>query len=262
MESSGVPDAALKHGTGTVRAVCTLPLSSTHVHPEPWTRPFNPEPRTLGSQTLHPDPGPSTLDPQVRAHVETQINLIAKGQADKAAVVSWTLDAFRQKFLFFVTKVARMDALFEASFSPLSASGACACYCRPALRYCLLLPACSPLLPATAGLLSAAACYSQSALRYCLLLPPALRCCLLLPACFLLLPATDQLPACCSSSHFTHWLPTPSTPRPFHPSALQLLHSSTPLQHLTPAFSHTAIVHFSHGWGSLGLQGTSLVTLQ
>ena len=169
MESSGVPDAALKHGTGTVRAVCTLPLSSTHVHPEPWTRPFNPEPRTLGSQTLHPDPGPSTLDPQVRAHVETQINLIAKGQADKAAVVSWTLDAFRQKFLFFVTKVARMDALFEASFSPLSASGACACYCRPALRCCLLQPVCSPLLPATAtcspllpatsGLLSAAACY-------------------------------------------------------------------------------------------------------
>ena len=60
---------------------------------------------------------------QVRGHVETQIGLIAKGQADKDAVVAHTLQQFRQKFLFFVAKVARMDALFEASFSPLASSG-------------------------------------------------------------------------------------------------------------------------------------------
>lgn len=60
---------------------------------------------------------------QVRGHVETQIGLIAKGQADKDAVVAHTLQQFRQKFLFFVAKVARMDALFEASFSPLGSSG-------------------------------------------------------------------------------------------------------------------------------------------
>lgn len=55
--------------------------------------------------------------------METQIGLIAKGQADKDAVVAHTLQQFRQKFLFFVAKVARMDALFEASFSPLASSG-------------------------------------------------------------------------------------------------------------------------------------------
>lgn len=52
-----------------------------------------------------------------------QIGMIAKGQADKDAVVAHTLQQFRQKFLFFVAKVARMDALFEASFSPLASSG-------------------------------------------------------------------------------------------------------------------------------------------
>ena len=61
---------------------------------------------------------------QVRGHVEHEIGLIAKGQADKDAVVAHTLHEFRQKFLFFVAKIARMDALFEASFSPLASSGA------------------------------------------------------------------------------------------------------------------------------------------
>ena len=60
---------------------------------------------------------------QVRGHVEHEIGLIAKGQADKEAVVAHTLQEFRQKFLFFVAKIARMDALFEASFSPLASSG-------------------------------------------------------------------------------------------------------------------------------------------
>ncbi len=30
---------------------------------------------------------------------------------------------FRAKFLFFVSRVARMDSLFKASFSPLASSG-------------------------------------------------------------------------------------------------------------------------------------------
>ena len=55
--------------------------------------------------------------------MEVQIGMIAKGQADKDAVVAHALHQFRQKFLFFVAKVARMDALFEASFSPLASSG-------------------------------------------------------------------------------------------------------------------------------------------
>ena len=66
----------------------------------------------------------------MRSHVEVQIGMIAKGQADKDAVVAHTLQQFRQKFLFFVAKVARMDALFEASFSPLASSGS---PCHPPL---------------------------------------------------------------------------------------------------------------------------------
>ena len=60
---------------------------------------------------------------QVRAHVEKQIGLIAEGKAEKEAVVLHTLDQFAQKFRYFVKKIARMDALFEASFSPLGSSG-------------------------------------------------------------------------------------------------------------------------------------------
>eukprot|EP00955_Chlamydomonas_euryale_P067617 359883-Chlamydomonas_euryale.AAC.4 len=65
----------------------------------------------------------ATTDEQVRAHVERQILQIADGKADKASLVSHTLNQFRQKFLFFVMKISRMDALFEASFSPLASSG-------------------------------------------------------------------------------------------------------------------------------------------
>ncbi len=61
---------------------------------------------------------------QVRSHVEKQIDLIAKGQAEKEAVVLHTLDQFARKFRYFVSKIDRMDALFEASFSPLASSGA------------------------------------------------------------------------------------------------------------------------------------------
>ena len=55
--------------------------------------------------------------------MEKQIGLIAEGKAEKEAVVLHTLDQFAQKFRYFVTRIARMDALFEASFSPLASSG-------------------------------------------------------------------------------------------------------------------------------------------
>lgn len=60
---------------------------------------------------------------QVRAHVEQAISLIADGKAEHGAVVAHTLEQFRAKFLFFVSHITRMDALFEASFSPLASSG-------------------------------------------------------------------------------------------------------------------------------------------
>lgn len=63
------------------------------------------------------------LPVQVRGHVEAQISLIAAGKAEKGAVVLHTLAQFAHKFRFFVSHIARMDDLFQASFSPLSSSG-------------------------------------------------------------------------------------------------------------------------------------------
>lgn len=74
--------------------------------------------------------------------MEVQIGMIAKGQADKDAVVAHTLQQFRQKFLFFVAKVARMDALFEASFSPLASSGGPTLPSRQPVCTQKLLPVC------------------------------------------------------------------------------------------------------------------------
>ena len=55
--------------------------------------------------------------------MERQIDLVAKGEAEKDAVVVHTLHQFAQKFAFFVSNIAKMDQLFEASFSPLASSG-------------------------------------------------------------------------------------------------------------------------------------------
>ncbi|CAD7694740.1 unnamed protein product [Ostreobium quekettii] len=103
---------------------------------------------------------PELCRAQVRAHVEAQISLIAKGQADKQAVVDHSLLEFQQKFTYFVDKIDKMDALFEASFSPLSSSGKpfgkcgiCHRYTkyiptRPARIYC---PTCEDVYPVPQG---------------------------------------------------------------------------------------------------------------
>lgn len=78
---------------------------------------------------------PELCKPQVRAHVEQQLDLIAKGKADKGSVVVHTLEQFRAKFLFFVAKITRMDSLFEANFSPLASSGKPLSKCGKCLRY-------------------------------------------------------------------------------------------------------------------------------
>lgn len=83
-----------------------------------------------------PTPPCLALPPrQVRAHVEQQIGLVALGQAVQGAVVAHSLEQFRQKFAFFVAKIQRMDSLFEASFSPLSASGKPLSKCGKCRRY-------------------------------------------------------------------------------------------------------------------------------
>lgn len=45
------------------------------------------------------------------------------------------MQEFTQKFLYFVAKIARMDALFEASFSPLADSGKPLSKCGRCQRY-------------------------------------------------------------------------------------------------------------------------------
>ena len=49
---------------------------------------------------------------------------LCQGKANKESVVRHTLQQFTAKFSFFVANIARMDALFDVNFSPLSASGA------------------------------------------------------------------------------------------------------------------------------------------
>lgn len=77
--------------------------------------------------------------PQVRAYVEKQLDLVAKGQADKDSVVNHCLRQFKQKFAYFIGNIEKMDALFEASFSPLASSGKILSKCGKCNRYMKLI---------------------------------------------------------------------------------------------------------------------------
>ncbi|KAI4466663.1 prokaryotic dna topoisomerase [Holotrichia oblita] len=82
-------------------------------------------PTTLGIVLVH---GYQKIDqelvlPTMRSALEEQLNLIALGKANFNAVLQHTVEIFRLKFQYFVKNIDAMDQLFEASFSPLSASG-------------------------------------------------------------------------------------------------------------------------------------------
>eukprot|EP01105_Mastigella_eilhardi_P021985 TRINITY_DN5381_c0_g1_i1.p1 TRINITY_DN5381_c0_g1~~TRINITY_DN5381_c0_g1_i1.p1 ORF type:complete len:301 (+),score=77.00 TRINITY_DN5381_c0_g1_i1:230-1132(+) len=79
-------------------------------------------PSKLGVALVH---GYHTIDselvlPTVRANIEENISLIAKGNADYGMVVKHALDQFLAKFRYFTAKIGLMDQLFEASFSQLA----------------------------------------------------------------------------------------------------------------------------------------------
>ena len=72
-----------------------------------------------GYQRIDPD----LVFPDVRAAIESFCDLIAKGKASKEAVVAHSIKNFQKKFIHFTSNINAMDALFEATFSPLAASG-------------------------------------------------------------------------------------------------------------------------------------------
>ena len=67
---------------------------------------------------------PELVLPTVRSHVERQLELVAKGEARRAAVVAHCLGEFRLKFDHLVRTISRMDELFEASFGAAAAATA------------------------------------------------------------------------------------------------------------------------------------------
>ena len=123
---------------------------------------------------------PELVLPSVRAHVEKNMDFIAKGSSDPVHVTSQLLQIFFQKFQYFVshvsdihtypylhlemindtpppihTQVIRMDEFFEASFSSLanaapkfrSKCGKCRRYMKClALKYAYSLPLFFPFM--------------------------------------------------------------------------------------------------------------------
>jgi DNA topoisomerase-3 len=61
--------------------------------------------------------------PSVRSDIEDQCNKIAKGLTTKDAVVTKALELFKMKFDLFVANIAKMDVLFDTSFSKLKDVG-------------------------------------------------------------------------------------------------------------------------------------------
>ena len=78
---------------------------------------------------------PALVLPEVRAAIESFCNLIAEGKANKEMVVSHSLENFKSKFSYFTNNIERMNSLFEASFSPLAATGKFISKCGKCLRY-------------------------------------------------------------------------------------------------------------------------------
>jgi DNA topoisomerase-3 len=131
-----------KHGIGTdasiathinnivVRNYVTLGVGRTLI------------PTTLGVVLVHGylRIDPALVLPDVRAAIESFCNLIAKGEADKDQVVEHSLNNFRAKYQYFCQNIVKMDSLFEASFSPLAATGKFLSRCGKCLHYMRYIP--------------------------------------------------------------------------------------------------------------------------
>jgi DNA topoisomerase-3 len=83
---------------------------------------------------------PALVLPDVRAAIESFCDMIAKGSAKKEHVVSHSLRNFENKFRYFCAHIEAMDSLFEASFSPLAATGKFLSKCGKCSRYMRYIP--------------------------------------------------------------------------------------------------------------------------
>lgn len=79
------------------------------------------------------------VEPTMRSTIEDQLNLIAKGEANYDRVLRQTIEAFRQKYLYFVKSIEAMDSLFEVSFTTLAATGKALSRCGKCRRYMKLI---------------------------------------------------------------------------------------------------------------------------
>jgi DNA topoisomerase III len=89
-----------------------------------------------GYQRIDPD----LCLPTLRSEVEKQLNLIACGKVDMSSVLDYAVDIFSRKYEYFTKMVGRMDELFEATFSSVSASGKPFSRCGTCHRYMKYIP--------------------------------------------------------------------------------------------------------------------------
>ncbi|GAA5817347.1 hypothetical protein MFLAVUS_010891 [Mucor flavus] len=94
-------------------------------------------PTNLGIVLIH---GYQKIDPELslptmRSDVEQQLNLIALGKASHGQVLEYFLKMFAKKFAYFTKQIQAMDELFEATFSPLAATGKVFSKCGKCKRY-------------------------------------------------------------------------------------------------------------------------------
>ncbi|CEG78805.1 Putative DNA topoisomerase [Rhizopus microsporus] len=94
-------------------------------------------PTNLGIVLIH---GYQKIDPELslptmRSDMEQQLNLIASGKASHKEVLVHFLKMFEKKFEYFIKSINSMDELFEATFSPLAATGRPLSKCGKCKRY-------------------------------------------------------------------------------------------------------------------------------
>ena len=82
---------------------------------------------------------PELVTPRVRGEIESQCTLIALGKAKPEEVIEHTLKMFKQKFLYFLSQIEKMDSLFESSFTSLASTGRPLSRCGRCKKYMNLI---------------------------------------------------------------------------------------------------------------------------